>query len=241
MLRKQTSGLTSVVRRPHLPWGGAGWPHQHLQLLAALAVLPRGAVLLGFMPTGATAHVHIFLERGSTGLRLLWLPGRGTGAWGVLGISIHVGSAVKLGREKCHQALRPSWAVLPGICFHISPLMPGAVKVNNGYSLFLATGLLAPLSTSRESGRQMNPAATAPSHQTAGGLAGRPQEDERASVALPSMWGALGKSPQMTAGSSAVWKCWLSQATGEPKPRLYVGGTPDEAAETGRLQGERRL
>lgn len=50
------------------------------------------------------------------------------------------------GREKCHQALRPSWAVLPGICFHISPQMPGAVRVNNRYSLFLATGLLAPLS-----------------------------------------------------------------------------------------------
>lgn len=93
-------------QRPHLPLVGVGRLQQHPQLLAgvltvaALRVPPRGAVFVGFISTGATAHVDVLLEWGSTGHGLCGLRGGVGRAGGILSVSIHVGSRMKLANER---------------------------------------------------------------------------------------------------------------------------------------------
>lgn len=93
----QVSCVGGSRLRLNLPRVSVGRFHQHPQLLpavvtvTALRVPPCGAVLIGFISAGATAHVHVFLKRSLAGLRLPWLLGGAGGTMGKVHVAIHVG------------------------------------------------------------------------------------------------------------------------------------------------------
>lgn len=101
--RKQTTrGSAGRARSPPLP----GIRRLHAQLLAAVVTVaalgapPRGAVFVGFISAGATAHLDILLELGPTGRGLHGLLGGATGVGDKSGESVHAGSRKKLANER---------------------------------------------------------------------------------------------------------------------------------------------